>query len=209
MTISKQQIINWLAFCASTFREHCDLLTDLDTHIGDADHGHNMQRGFDKVEAALSAVAGEDIGTILKISGMAMLSGGGISSPLYGTFFIRAAAKVSGKEALSLGELAAMLHAGVDGMAVRGKTRPGDKTLCDVWWPVVAVLEDAAEQGLPLAQALEQAELAARRALKATEAMQARKGRASYLGEGSIGHQDPGAASAMLMVVCLKQALLD
>jgi len=209
MTVSKQQLINWLELCASTFREHCGLLTDLDTHIGDADHGHNMQRGFEKVEAALPAVEVEDIGTILKTAGMALLSSGGISGPLYGTFFIRAASRVSGKEALSLGELAAMFRAGVDGMAVRGKTQPGDKTLCDVWWPVVAVLEEAARQQLPLARALDQAEQAGRAALKATEAMQARKGRASYLGEGSIGHPDPGATSAMMMVECLKQTLLD
>lgn len=203
-------MLRWFQLSVATLRTQCDHLSELDSRIGDADHGHNMLRGFERIDSALAAVADKDYGTILKTAGMALLgAGGGISGPLYGTLFLGAATEVAGKTVIDLTQLARMLRAGVDAMAVRGKTRPGDKTLCDVWWPVVAALESAATAGLPLAQALADAEQAASQSLAAINGMQARKGRASSLGAGSIGHQDPGAASAVMLVACLRAALSE
>ncbi|MBW7983128.1 dihydroxyacetone kinase subunit DhaL [Enterobacillus tribolii] len=207
MTLSKQQIVVWLTRCGDAFSAQKDFLTQLDTEIGDADHGLNMNRGFSKVMEKLPAVADKDIGFILKNTGMTLLSSvGGASGPLFGTFFIRAAQSTNAKQCLTLAELIQMLKEGTEGIVARGKAEPGDKTMCDVWWPAIAALEAAADRGDTLPQALDAALAEAQRALEGTIPMQARKGRASYLGERSIGHQDPGATSAMLMIQALAAA---
>lgn len=202
--LTREQVVAWLKACAEVFAEQRDFLTGLDTDIGDGDHGINMQRGFAKVAEKLPAVADKDIGQILKTTGMTLLSSvGGASGPLYGTFFIRAAGVADAHQSLTLAEVRQMLSDGVEGIVSRGRAEPSDKTMCDVWWPVLAALGEAERDGLPLAQALERAVAVAEQAVKSTIPMQARKGRASYLGERSIGHQDPGATSSCLLLATL------
>lgn len=206
MALTKQQVVDWLMRCGEVFSRERDFLTQLDTEIGDADHGLNMNRGFNKVVEKLPSVADKDIGFILKNTGMTLLSSvGGASGPLFGTFFIRAAHAANAKQSLDLAELQQVMQEGVDGVVMRGKAEPGDKTMCDVWWPVVESLGQSAQQNLSVAEALQRAADSAERAVESTITMQARKGRASYLGERSIGHQDPGATSVMLMMKTLAE----
>lgn len=206
MALTKQQVVDWLMRCGEVFSRERDFLTQLDTEIGDADHGLNMNRGFNKVVEKLPSVADKDIGFILKNTGMTLLSSvGGASGPLFGTFFIRAAQAANAKQSLDLTELHQVMQEGVEGVVMRGKAEPGDKTMCDVWWPVVDSLGQSAQQNLSVAEALQRAADSAERAVESTITMQARKGRASYLGERSIGHQDPGATSVMLMMKTLAE----
>ncbi|HEJ7281718.1 dihydroxyacetone kinase ADP-binding subunit DhaL [Serratia marcescens] len=206
MALTKQQVVDWLMRCGEVFSRERDFLTQLDTEIGDADHGLNMNRGFNKVVEKLPSVADKDIGFILKNTGMTLLSSvGGASGPLFGTFFIRAAQAANAKQSLDLVELHQVMQEGVEGVVMRGKAEPGDKTMCDVWWPVVDSLGQSAQQNLSVAEALQRAADSAERAVESTITMQARKGRASYLGERSIGHQDPGATSVMLMMKTLAE----
>ncbi|BEM30033.1 dihydroxyacetone kinase subunit DhaL [Serratia marcescens] len=206
MALTKQQVVDWLMRCGEVFSRERDFLTQLDTEIGDADHGLNMNRGFNKVVEKLPSVADKDIGFILKNTGMTLLSSvGGASGPLFGTFFIRAAQAANAKQSLDLTELQQVMQEGVEGVVMRGKAEPGDKTMCDVWWPVVESLGQSAQQNLSVAEALQRAADSAERAVESTITMQARKGRASYLGERSIGHQDPGATSVMLMMKTLAE----
>lgn len=206
MALTKQQVVDWLMRCGEVFSRERDFLTRLDTEIGDADHGLNMNRGFNKVVEKLPSVADKDIGFILKNTGMTLLSSvGGASGPLFGTFFIRAAQAANAKQSLDLAELQQMMQEGVEGVVMRGKAEPGDKTMCDVWWPVVESLGQSAQQNLSVAEALQRAADSTERAVESTITMQARKGRASYLGERSIGHQDPGATSVMLMMKTLAE----
>ncbi|MDR8534342.1 dihydroxyacetone kinase subunit DhaL [Serratia nevei] len=206
MALTKQQVVDWLMRCGEVFSRERDFLTRLDTEIGDADHGLNMNRGFNKVVEKLPSVADKDIGFILKNTGMTLLSSvGGASGPLFGTFFIRAAQAANAKQSLDLAELQQMMQEGVEGVVMRGKAEPGDKTMCDAWWPVVESLGQSAQQNLSVAEALQRAADSAERAVESTITMQARKGRASYLGERSIDHQDPGATSVMLMMKTLAE----
>ncbi|MFN1147517.1 dihydroxyacetone kinase subunit DhaL [Serratia liquefaciens] len=206
MALTKQQVVDWLMRCGEVFTQQRDFLTRLDTEIGDADHGLNMNRGFNKVVEKLPSVADKDIGFILKNTGMTLLSSvGGASGPLFGTFFIRAAQAANAKQSLDLAELHQLMQEGVDGVVMRGKAEPGDKTMCDAWWAVVDSLGQSVEQQLGVAEALQRASERAEQAVESTITMQARKGRASYLGERSIGHQDPGATSVMLMMKTLAE----
>lgn len=189
MTISKQQILKWLSLCQQVMDEKRDYLTELDTVIGDGDHGLNMQRGFNKAVEKLDSVQDSDIGTILKTIGMTLLSQvGGASGPLYGTFFIKAAQSANGKEELTFSELLTLLQQGVSGVVQRGKAEIGDKTMCDLWLPLLQELEQtdtSQSTATILSQAVEKAENFA----KQTTPLIAKKGRASYLGERSKGHQ--------------------
>lgn len=207
MSLNKNQIVNWLYRCGDIFTTERDFLTGLDREIGDADHGLNMHRGFSKVVEKLPSIADKDIGFILKNTGMVLLSNvGGASGPLLGTFFIRAAQVTQAHQSLTLDELYQMISEGADGVVNRGKAEPGDKTMCDVWLPVAKSLKQSGEQHLSLLVALDTACQVAEQAVQTTIAMQARKGRASYLGERSIGHQDPGATSALFMMQMLAAA---
>ena len=207
MSLNRTQIVNWLYRCAEIYTTESDFLTGLDREIGDADHGLNMHRGFSKVVEKLPSIADKDIGFILKNTGMVLLSSvGGASGPLFGTFFIRAAQVTQAHQSLTLEELYQMMRDGAEGVISRGKAEPGDKTMCDVWLPVVESLRQSCEQKLSVQAALEAASQQAEAAAQSTITMQARKGRASYLGERSIGHQDPGATSVMFMMQMLAQA---
>lgn len=191
-----------------TFEQNSDYLTDLDREIGDADHGLNMNRGFRKVLEKLPEFESQDISSILKTTGMTLLSNiGGASGPLFGTFFIRAAKPTASLQNLELNQLVEMVTEGVEGIVSRGKAEPNDKTMCDVWWPVVESLKQSNTQNLSIEEALAQAQIVAEKAADNTIPMQARKGRASYLGERSIGHKDPGSASVVLMIKALANSI--
>ncbi|WP_022940567.1 dihydroxyacetone kinase subunit DhaL [Psychromonas hadalis] len=209
-TISKEQLLNWLAYCAQSFRKECHFLTQLDTDIGDADHGINMKRGFDRVADKLSGLEKQQISDILKTTGMTLLlSVGGASGPLYSSFFMRASQAVINKEKLNLQDLLNMLSAGLEGIIERGRAQAGDKTLCDVWWPAIETGKQALELNLPLNVALQNICQRAEEAVTSTIEMQAKKGRASYLGARSVGYQDPGATSTLLILRALQKAQLE
>ncbi|QIR39591.1 dihydroxyacetone kinase subunit L [Tolypothrix sp. PCC 7910] len=202
--VSKEQIWQWLQAFASEIEQNKAYLTELDAAIGDADHGINMDRGFKKVVSQLPTVADKDIGSILKAVSMTLISSvGGASGPLYGTWFLRASTDVAHKQELNEQDLLGLLQAGLDGVLQRGKAQLGDKTMVDVLSPAVTAFAQAVDEGGDTVTALQQAVAAAEQGLQATTPMLAKKGRASYLGERSIGHQDPGATSAYLMLKCL------
>lgn len=202
--MSKEQIVRWLRAAAAGIKDQKELLTRLDKAIGDGDHGINMDRGFRKVLEKLDGLAGGDLAGILKGAAMALISSvGGASGPLYGTFFLRAGAAATGKEELSGPEFLKLLEAGLEGVCQRGKAQPGDKTMVDALHPAVQVLGRALAEHQELPAALTRAIEAARRGAEATVPLIARKGRASYLGERSAGHQDPGATSSYLILKAL------
>ena len=200
-TIKREDIQAWLAACATAMAENRDYLIELDAAIGDADHGANMDRGFKAVREKLSGLADADIGAVLKATGMTLVSTvGGAGGPLYGTFFLQAGMKTTGKTELDLAGWTEALQAAVEGVVQRGKAAPGDKTMVDALLPAVSALQHACQQDTPLAQALQESAQAARQGMEGTIPLVARKGRASYLGERSAGHQDPGATSSYLIL---------
>ena len=206
--ITKTHVITWLELAAAKMQENKTLLTELDSEIGDADHGINMERGFKKVVSQLPTVAGKDIGTILKTTGMALISSvGGASGPLYGTFFMDASKVTLGKEELSGEDLIILFVNGLNGIRRIGRANPGDKTLVDTFEPALEALQYALTEGNSLPQALIKMRAAAKMGMENTIPMIARKGRASYVGERSIGHQDPGATSAFFLLDALCKAV--
>ena len=208
MTVTKTQIVQWLENTAAVLNENKDYLTRLDSSIGDADHGINMSRGFNKVMEKLPTVADKDVGNILKTTGMTLISSvGGASGPLYGTFFMRSGSAVMAKEELNDEDLLKLIQAGVEGIVQRGRAQLGDKTMFDAWSPAQEALAQALQGGSSTVPALRSAVAAAEQGMKDTIPLQAKKGRASYLGERSIGHQDPGATSAYLMLKTLLETL--
>ncbi|MCG3884497.1 dihydroxyacetone kinase ADP-binding subunit DhaL [Photobacterium leiognathi] len=208
MTITKNQITAWLNSCAQEYADNQDALTNLDKDIGDADHGLNMNRGFSKVAETLPTIADQNIGAIFKSVGMTLLSSvGGASGPLYGTLFIRAAGAAKGADEIELTGLIEALKVGVDGVVSRGKAELGDKTMCDVWIPVISSAKEAIDSGKCDDEVLDLMVETAEKSTLSTIEMQAKKGRASYLGERSIGHQDPGATSSLLMIKALVKVI--
>lgn len=206
--ISKAQLVQWLQDVAGVLADNKNYLTELDSAIGDADHGVNMDRGFKKVLEKMPSFSDKDVGSLMKGVGMALMSSvGGASGPLYGTFFMRAGQSAADKDELSDQDLLAMLRAGVEGILQRGRAVLGDKTMFDVWQPALDTLEQALQADKPLDAAFAETVSRAEEAMKATIPLQARKGRASYLGERSIGHQDPGATSTYLMLKAMSDVI--
>jgi dihydroxyacetone kinase-like protein len=206
--ITSAQILQWLERTAAVMDENKDRLTQLDSDIGDGDHGANMARGFNAVRGKLAELQGKDIGTILKAVAMTLISTvGGASGPLYGTFFLQAAANGNGKQELSLADLSASFDAGLKGLQARGKAAPGDKTMIDALVPAMEALHPQQGDADTPAAALVRAVEAARKGAESTVPLVARKGRASYLGERSAGHLDPGAASSVLLLEALVAAV--
>ncbi|MEJ2747647.1 MAG: dihydroxyacetone kinase subunit DhaL [Anaerolineae bacterium] len=206
--VTKDQIVKWLEKSAAVLNENKDYLTQLDSAIGDADHGTNMARGFKKVMEKLPSVADKDIGNILKTTGMTLISSvGGASGPLYGTFFMRSGMAMAAKEELSDEDLLKLLEAGVEGIVQRGRAQLEDKTMIDAWYPALEALRTAMENGSSTVEALKAGVAGADKGMKATIPLQAKKGRASYLGERSIGHQDPGATSSYLLLNALLETI--
>jgi dihydroxyacetone kinase-like protein len=194
-------VIAWIQAFAAAIAENRGYLTQLDSDIGDGDHGTNMDRGFQAVRAKVPELADKDIGSILKTVGMTLVSTvGGASGPLYGTFFLQAGTATSGKLELSLADWVGALQAGVDGVIMRGKASLGDKTMVDALVPALQTLKESAANGSGIAESLRASADACERGMLDTIPLVARKGRASYLGERSAGHQDPGATSSHLLL---------
>lgn len=207
MTISREDVLTWIRKYIAAIAEHKELLTQLDSDIGDGDHGANMDRGFQTVQVKLQEVADKDIGTIFKTVGMTLVSTvGGASGPLYGTLFMQMGSAAKGKLELSLEDWIAVLQSGVDGVVMRGKASPGDKTMLDTLLPALQALKDAQAKGTAIGDALRESAKAAEQGMLATIPLVARKGRASYLGERSAGHQDPGATSSRLLIRAAAEA---
>jgi dihydroxyacetone kinase-like protein len=200
----------WLRAFSDAVTEHADELTALDSAIGDADHGANMRRGLKAVVGKLDAAGTSDTapGALLKTAGMTLVSTvGGASGPLYGTFFLRMGSAAGDATELGPTEFATALRAGLDGVVARGKAAPGDKTMLDALVPAVDALDAALADGKGLGEALSAAAAAAAAGSDATVPLVARKGRASYLGERSAGHQDPGATSTALLLTAAAATL--
>jgi len=197
MRITAEYVIRFVEGVAARIKEHRDELVQLDSAIGDADHGINMDRGFTMVLEKLPTVADKDIGTILKTVGMTLVSTvGGASGPLYGTAFIRAGMALADRYELTPAEVVAALEAALEGIMARGKAQRGEKTMVDAIGPGIDVLKEAQASGEDFVVALRRSVAAVEAGMKATIPMLATKGRASYLGQRSVGHQDPGATSS-------------
>ncbi len=206
MIMTKEDMVRWLERIADVLHENTQYLTQLDSPIGDADHGINMDRGFTAVRAKLASMATMDMAAQLRTVGSTLVSTvGGASGPLYGTAFLRAGGAVAGKDALSAEDVIAMLDAFLGGVMSRGKAKPGEKTMVDALTPALVAAKEALSQGASLAVITERAAAAAEEGAKATIPLLATKGRASYLGERSIGHQDPGATSTWLILRSLAE----
>jgi len=187
MTITKEQLINWLQACAK-----------------------NIARGFGIVAEQAAEQSDKDIGALLKATSMTLMSKvGGASGMLYGNFFMKAAATANGKEELTGDELAILLETGLDGIIARGRAELGDKTMIDAWSPAIDALKASLADGKELSSALQTCAAAAEEGMKATTPMLAKKGRASYLGERSIGHQDPGATSTFMILNALAESVTN
>jgi phosphoenolpyruvate---glycerone phosphotransferase subunit DhaL len=198
----------WLRAFAESVQAEKDALTALDSAIGDADHGANMARGMAAVVAALDAESFDSAGALFKKVGMTLVSTvGGASGPLYGTFFLRIGTSAGEVAVLDAAELAKALRAGLEGVVARGKAEAGDKTMVDALTPALDALDSSLAAGGSLSAALTAASEAAAAGRDATIPLQARKGRASYLGERSVGHQDPGATSAALLLAAAASTL--
>lgn len=209
MSINKDQLISWIGKLAEVYAEKKEYLTELDAAIGDADHGINLNRGFRKVMEKLPTVKDKDAGTILKTVGMTLMSSvGGASGLLYGTFWMKGGMALAGKDELTPKDFENFIQAGVDGVLLRGRPEAGDKTMYDVWGPVLEEIKNLVAQGKDTNDILDALIPVAEKALADTIPMQAKKGRASYLGERSIGHQDPGATSSVYMIEALKDVLV-
>jgi len=200
--------IRFLGMFADRLHERREELTELDSAIGDADHGINMDRGFTAVRAKLPELDGSDLGAAAKAVGMTLISTvGGASGPLYGTFFLRLAAAAGERTALDAAELGTALRAGLEGVIHRGKASIDDKTMVDAMSPAVDAFEAAAGDGV--SAGLEAAATAAAAGRDRITPLVARKGRASYLGERACGHQDPGATSTTILFESLRDAVAE
>ncbi|HSC02066.1 MAG TPA: dihydroxyacetone kinase subunit DhaL [Solirubrobacteraceae bacterium] len=204
MAITRDQTLDWMNSFAASMSEHREELVRLDTAIGDGDHGTNMNRGMTKAMEKLGAAEQADPGTVLKTVAMALVSSvGGAAGPLYGTLFLQMGGALAGQDEVDLEAYAAAWRKGLEGVQARGKAEPGDKTMVDALIPGVEALEAASD----LDGGLRAAAQAAEEGMKATTPMIARKGRASYLGERSKDHQDPGATSTYYLFKCAAEAL--
>jgi phosphoenolpyruvate---glycerone phosphotransferase subunit DhaL len=201
LSISSTGVRDWIRAYGAAIAEHRAELVRLDTAIGDGDHGTNMERGMRKAVEKVDDTAGEDIGAVLKAVGMALVSSvGGAAGPLYGTLFLQMGTASAGREELDLAGWTAALEAGVNGVQARGKAEPGDKTMIDALVPALEALRAAVDDGSGLAEALRRSADAAEEGMRATIPLEARRGRASYLGPRSVGHQDPGATLTQLLL---------
>jgi dihydroxyacetone kinase-like protein len=207
--VHAQTINSWLVEAQERINAQSDYLTQLDAAIGDGDHGTNMRRGFDAVGKALAGqVNGTPPGRLLILAGKTLVATvGGASGPLWGSALRRAGRALGDADTFDGKQLASALDAALEGVVELGAAAPGDKTMVDALSPAATALHDALNHGTPLADAVAGAADAARKGAEATVPMRARKGRASYLGERSIGHQDPGATSAAIILEALSHAV--
>lgn len=201
MALTAQWAEAWIRECSRVLTEHRSELMELDRAIGDADHGENMQRGFAAVVSKLDGGSQDTPAAVFKLTAMTLMSTvGGAAGPLYGTAFLRAATALGDAAEIDPAAVVAFLTAARDGVVARGKAEPGDKTMIDAWTPAVEAAETAHSADVSSAEVLKAAANAAQAGAAATEPLIARKGRASYLGERSAGHRDPGAQSTALIL---------
>lgn len=194
----------WMEYANEKIQAHKEYLTELDQAIGDGDHGINMSRGFQEVMAKIADSEYEHVSDVLKDVSMTLLSKvGGASGPLYGTAFLRMSTALKGKAEIDVAAMVSALEAALEGIKMRGKAEKGDKTLIDVWEPVIDYLKT--ETAIDLAGL----ESEAKRAFEATKELKAIKGRAAYLGERSIGHLDPGSASSYYIFAALSEVFQE
>jgi len=201
MAVSREDALRWLDALQKVFAENRQQLTDLDAAVGDGDFGISLDRGFSAVKAELSAKPPADLRSVFQnVATILIKTMGGSSGPLLGTFFLRAGATCADKSELTAADVVALFQAGVEGLQQRGKAALGDKTMMDAWLPAVDAMRGALEAGNGLTEILEKGAAAAETGMRATTNMQARKGRGSYLGERSVGHQDAGATATYLLM---------
>jgi dihydroxyacetone kinase-like protein len=202
MSLGTDWVVDWVRASAAVIAENRVELITLDRDIGDGDHGENMDRGFSAVLPKLDDVPGDALpADVLKLVATTLISTvGGASGPLYGTAYLKAAGAVAGLAELDGAAVASLLRAARDGIVLRGKAEPGDKTMIDAWTPAVDAADAAMAAGATEPQILRAAAEAAAAGAESTEPLVARKGRASYLGERAIGHRDPGAQSTSLLL---------
>lgn len=200
-TVDAAAVVGWIRRCAERVAEEKAYLTRLDSEIGDADHGINLDRGFKVAVEKLDGAPPEDVGAAFKAVGMALISKvGGASGPLYGSMFLEMGKACGSSQEIDIGGWAEAVAAGVDGVVKRGKAELGDKTMIDALIPARDALRTAVDEGVGLEEALAACAEAAKHGMEATIPLVARKGRASYLGERSAGHQDPGATSSHMLL---------
>ncbi len=200
----------WLRACAAILHEHRDELTRLDAAIGDADHSSNMERGFATVAERLDSLGDVSPSKVLTTAGATLISTvGGASGPLWGTAFRLAGRSLGDRETFDQAQLAAALEAALNSIAELGGAAEGDKTMLDALGPATRAFRERLESGGDTAESVLAARQAAEEGMRATIPMTARKGRASYLGERSVGHQDPGATSTALIIAALERAIAE
>ena len=208
MSIQGKKVIEILRQISEKIDENKSYLSELDAAIGDGDHGLNMNKGFKAVMEKLKDDDGSDVGGILKKAGMALVSNvGGASGPLYGTAFMKAAMIVNGKAEIDINDFAKMLNEALEGIKMRGKGQAEDKTMIDAIEPALNSINEGIEKGLEVKEILRAAKEAAYKGVEHTKEIIAKKGRASYVGERSIGHQDAGATSSAIMLETIYEAL--
>jgi phosphoenolpyruvate---glycerone phosphotransferase subunit DhaL len=201
MPVSTQDVVHWVDALQQIFAANREMLTNLDSALGDGDYGDSMDRGFTAAQAELSARSPADLRSAFQsVSSVLIRTMGGSSGPLLGTFFLRAGTACAGKSELGPADVVALFQAGVDGIQQRGKAERGDKTMLDALLPAVDAMRAALDAGSDLAEILHRGAAAAEAGVQATKTMQARRGRASYLGDRSVGHQDAGATGAHLIL---------
>lgn len=206
--MQRNELIKFIDNISDIIVEKKDFLNDLDRAIGDADHGINMARGFSEVKKKLESIEDKDCGFILKSVAMTLISTvGGASGPLYGTAFMKAAGVVNGKMEITDSDLVRIYEEVIDGIQSRGKSERGCKTMLDSIIPAYEAYKTALSNGAEAKVACEKAEEAAAQGVEYTKNIIATKGRASYLGERSIGHQDPGATSSYLIIQALAASI--
>lgn len=208
--VTSDMLITLIKNIGEAIKENKEYLTDLDTAIGDSDHGINMSKGFTAVLSKLDEMEDKDCGSILKTVAMTLISTvGGASGPLYGTAFLKASSVVNGKVYIDRQDTIQMLYEAIQGIKSRGKADKGDKTMLDALIPAYEALKESIENGEEIIIAFEKAEKAAKEGAEYTKTILARKGRASYLGERSIGHQDPGATSSYIIIKAITDTLKE
>ena len=202
MAFGVEQAKRWMNIANDKIQQQKQYLTELDQAIGDGDHGLNTARGFQEVVEKIASVNYEDLGSLFKDVSMTLIAKvGGASGPLYGTAFLKMSLALNGKKEADDKELVAALEAALDGIKARGKANVGEKTMVDVWEPVIELLR---EKGSMRAK---EAALLAKEKMEHTKELEAKKGRAAYLGKRSVGHIDPGSASSYFLFAALAEAL--
>lgn len=204
MALSTDDLVVWLRAYAEQVTERREELIQLDAAIGDADHGENMHRGMRAVVQQIDQTTPATPTDVLKLTATTLIGKvGGAAGPLYGTAFLRASTAVKDRQQLDTSDLVDLLAAAHEGIVARGKAEPGDKTMVDAWGPAVEAARETASSSADAKAVLAAAADAAEKGMSDTIPMVARKGRASYLGERSAGHQDPGATSSAMLIRCL------